>query len=324
MNLKEKRTLQFELWQECNNLCTFCYLGKENRKTPDSVKIEALQRAIDIVSDMSNYPKFNCIGLIGGEFFQGQLKNSAVKALFYKLIDKIAELYNNGTIEEFWVSATLTIGKQKELYEILGKFKDTKNVWVVTSWDAVGRFKTKKMLDNWEYHVKHLREVYPDLKVNCCIVLSGVLIEKYLSGEFGTFMEFALKHDISLFFKQPSPFVNLEKDTLKNRIISIKASNEVIPNFHPTRKKFLEFLIKFKNQESENLWGRLFNVQYRSDELIRSLNNGTVSDTIREKDKMGSEDDMPLQKCGHTVNYMPYSDEVRCCICDKLKIGSFS
>lgn len=322
MNLKEKRTLQFELWQECNNLCDFCYLGKENRKTPDSFKIESLNRAIDTVSDLSNYPKFNCIGLIGGEFFQGQLRNPEVKELFYKLIDKIAELYNTNVIQEFWVSATLTIGKQTELYEILNKFKDTNNVWILTSWDIVGRFKTQKMLDTWEYHVKHLREVYPDLKVNCCTILSGVLIDKYLSDEFGTFQDFAENHDISFFFKLPGPFGSFEEKDMQTRIIAIKETNKLIPNFHPKRKDFLKFLIKFKSEESESMWTRLFDIQYRSDELIRNFNDGATTNVKRDKYKRAEDSITPIMECGHVLTYMPYCDEVKCGFCDKLKIDA--
>lgn len=321
MNLKEKRTLQFELWQECNNLCTFCYLGTENRKTPDEIKIQSLLRTIKMILDKSNYPKFNCIGLIGGEFFQGQLKNPTVKTLFYELIDKIAELYNNNIIEEFWVTATLTIGKQEELYEILKKFKDTKNVWILTSWDIVGRFKTQKMLKTWEYHVKHLREIFPELKVNCCTILSGVLIDKYLSGEFGTFQEFAEKHDISFFFKLPGPFGSFEEKDMKTRIIAIEETNKIIPNFHPKRKDFLKFLIKFKAEESESMWTRLFDIQYRSDELIRSFNDGETADVKRDKYTRAEDSVTPIMECGHVLTYMPYCDEIKCGICDKMKIN---
>ena len=33
------KSLQFELWRECNNLCKMCFLGLENRTTPKHTKI---------------------------------------------------------------------------------------------------------------------------------------------------------------------------------------------------------------------------------------------------------------------------------------------
>ena len=108
--------MQFELWQECNNRCIYCFLRDDTRKTEDSVKLESLKRTYEIIADESNYPEHNVIGFIGGEFFQGQLRNPDVREWFFKVMGKTAELYNRGVIQQVWIPATINIGNQEDLY----------------------------------------------------------------------------------------------------------------------------------------------------------------------------------------------------------------
>lgn len=321
MSLLDTKTLQFELWQECNNHCTFCYLNDGNRFTPDEIKIKSLHNVIEKVSDKSVLKNFNCIGLIGGEFFQGQLKNPEVKSLFYSLIDKISNLYNSNEINEVWITATLTIGKQEDLYEILKKFNNHRRVWISTSWDSIGRFKSEKMKNNWEFHIHHLKEVYPELKFNTTMILTGDLIDKYLSGEFGTFESFCECNQTSLFFKQCGPLVKCHVNTLEDSRKSKIDSNLVLQNFFPTRSKFIQFLTKFKNQETADMWSRLFNIQYRADDLIRTFNDGHSLTSIRTKNSAFEVAEDVHMKCGHPITYAAYIDSDKCCLCDKIRIS---
>ena len=43
------KQIQFELWQECNSQCKFCYLGKDNRYTPNELKLSAMQKAPSLI-----------------------------------------------------------------------------------------------------------------------------------------------------------------------------------------------------------------------------------------------------------------------------------
>ena len=72
------KQLQFELWEECGNGCKWCYLGNNNKYTPKEVKLNSLQNALDKIQDLSNYPEFDTLSYLGGEFFQGQLKDQEV------------------------------------------------------------------------------------------------------------------------------------------------------------------------------------------------------------------------------------------------------
>lgn len=323
MDADQIRTLQFELWQECNNKCDFCYLGKENRRTDDAIKIQSLNKALSSISDMANYPKFNCIGFIGGEFFQGQLANPEVKRLFYQLIKKAAELYNSKIIKQVWISATLTIGNQSELYEILSFFNDYDGVWIITSWDTIGRFKTDKMLNNWKYHIKQLTEKFPNIKINITTILTGDMIDKYLAGEI-SFANMMKRYNATFFFKQCGSIVDWKGRGDYDEVRAAKTqSNQLLPNFFPTKSKFIQFLIKFKTQETEDMWTRLFNIQFRANNLIRNYNDGHSDLNIRLKNTRSEVDEVNHMECGHPFVYSAYIDCDDCCLCDKLKLSSF-
>ena len=109
------KSLQFELWRECNNLCKMCFLGLENRTTPKHTKIESLNEAIKMTVDFTG----EVIAIIGGEFFQGQLNDPEVHDLFYNFLNIVIEKLNNEEIKSSWVTATLTDKTPKDLLEFL-------------------------------------------------------------------------------------------------------------------------------------------------------------------------------------------------------------
>lgn len=310
------KQLQFELWEECNSKCKFCYLGKENNFTPNKLKIVACNNALEKISDMKNYPEYDTISYLGGEFFQGQMKDEMVKSSFMKLMKKTSDLLNTETIKQVWIYATLTIGNQEDLYETLKLFEGHKGeLWILTSYDTLGRFHTQKMEDNWSYHMKNIHKLYPDIKFNITTILSEDCIDKYLSNEL-SFKKMMEEYNCSFFFKQcgcPNG-----KDEMIHSL----------PHFFPPRDKFLKFLTKFRKEESILMWDKLFNIKYRADLLYRNGNDEEhqMMENIRHKD---SNKEIEIQTecsetrvnpCGHMASYTAYSDCDGCVMCDKLII----
>ena len=318
------KSIQFELWQECNNHCTFCYLKDENnRYTPDTTKIVSLLNVLKTLNDETIMKNYQCVAFIGGEFFQGQLKNPTVRELFFDVMKKTANLLKEKKITSVWIPATLTIGKQEDLYSTLRLFDDLTNVWIITSWDTIGRFKTPKMEKTWKDHVNNLHTTFPDLKINVTTILTQDLIDRYMRGEF-VFNQLREDWDVSFFFKQCGNFFgDGELDTIDDNEKDKQKCNQVLPKFFPNRKSFISFLIKFKNQEPQFMWDRLFNIDYRADELIRNFNDGTSSVSHRHKGTKKEVDDAETLSCGHPVVYRAYCDSPDCVLCDKLKIGLF-
>ena len=75
------KQMQFELWQECNSKCKFCYLGFCNNECSSEEKIKTMNFVLNKISDLSIYPEFDTIAFLGGEFFQGQISDPLVPSL---------------------------------------------------------------------------------------------------------------------------------------------------------------------------------------------------------------------------------------------------
>lgn len=310
------KQLQFELWQECNSLCKFCYLGRQNRHTPVELKINSLDNTLNKISDLSLYPEFDTISYLGGQFFQGQLKNDIVKQKFFALMEKTAWLLQNNYIKKFWLYATLTIGDQKDLYDTLTIFKDCPGqIWILTSYDTYGRFHTKLMEQNWKYHMKHIHQLYPDIKFNITTILSNDCITKYLNNQL-SFKQMMKQYNAQFFFKQCGATNDSKQETIKE-----------LPDFFPTRANFIKFLKKFRLQQSDDMWNKLFNIYYRADVLYRNFNDKDkqMSLNIRHKNSVqqvqtGELFDTLTNTCGHLLTYAAYKDCSGCVICDKHAI----
>ena len=297
-----------------NILVHNCYLGTQNLCTPVEYKIESLDKAYEKICDMSLYPEYDTLAFIGGEFFQGQLNTPEVKDKFMKLMDKTAWLYDNGYIKHVWIYATMTIGDQKDLYETIERFNKKEELWILTSYDTIGRFHTPKMEETWKYHMKNIHKLYPEIKLNTTTILTQDFINKYLNDEFSVtgFME---EFNTATFLK---PCCRIETLGSKEEI------NQKIPGFYPTRDSFLQFLIKFRNQESEQMYDKLFNINYRADSLYRNFNDGEhMRLTTRHKDtytETVQNNDGNDKKCGHSEGYSAYIDSDGCAVCDKEMI----
>jgi len=346
MELKEKKSLQFELWEECGPFrCTYCYLGKNNIQTSTKLKIDAMEKALAFLNDEEKMKEYNVVSYIGGEFFQGQLNTPEVKSKFHELMHKTAELQISGKIKEFWLMCTLNHGEQKDLYEVLDLLKARyteagqpelmHQIWIVTSYDTIGRFHTQKMHDTWDYHMQNLHKIYPELQFNVCTILTGDLVKKYINDEW-SFEEFIKKYHTSMFFKQPNPgAIHQEQLThpqgTKEGFMEAKQIMEAkLPGFFPKREDFLAFLIKFK-AEYPTMYDKLFNIQYRADDLYRNYNDEEEGHRMqynhREKDLKAEvpEESIkynPINDCGHLLNYAAYIDADDCMICDRELIRS--
>lgn len=347
LNNVGRKSYQWELWQYCNSLCKFCYLGEDNRIYNKARQITSL-KDLDKAIDNLDFTKYNNISLIGGEFFQGQLDDKEVHDLFFKVLKKIFQLYLDKKIGAMWITCTMTIGNQKHLYELLDLAESMKvfpveeygssGLWLCTSWDAAGRFHTPQMEENWKYHMKNIKKKYPWIKFNTTIILQQKFIDMYMNDEF-VLQDFVNEYQTTLFFKQcgvkdyklSELGLNITKeDCIRDPklldVISMtrkkKAQEFYGFDFLPRREDFIEFLIKFYKKDREYA-DRLFNIKYRSDELHRNFVYHDHDDTnFRFKNGVGAEEKgVGTLPCGHTETYACYIDSTACCICDKLVVA---
>ena len=334
-----RKSFQWELWASCNNLCTFCYLGLENRGTQVDRQLKSLEDFSDGIDNL-DFDIYNNISIIGGDFFQGQLSNKEVHDKFFEVIRKIFSLYVDKFIGSIWITCTLTIGDQKDLYELLDLAKEMKvfpveeygasGLWLCTSWDAKGRFHTPDRKENWEYHMKKIKKDYPFVKLNTTMILTGDLCKEYVEGLLN-FSDFEKNFQTSLFFKQCGvpevafPENTDNKEELLNWWLKIKQdlNKKFNLDFFPKRDIFVKFLQKCINTEPQ-YYHRLFNIGYRADELHRNKNEDYHDvKLLRRKDSVLEEESVPTGNCpkGHIIYYFCYSDDPQgCCLCDKEAI----
>ncbi len=339
-NNLDRKSFQWELWHFCNSLCKFCYLGKENRlhnKERQITSIIDLGKAVDKL----DYTKYNNISIIGGEFFQGQLDDKEIHDNFFEVIKKIFKKYLDKKIGSIWITCTLTIGDQKHLYELLeiadqmevfpNKKYGSSGLWLCTSWDSAGRFHNNNMENNWKFHMKNIKSKYPWVKFNTTIILQQDFIEKYINDEFSP-KKFMEEYKTTIFYKQPgvpSKICSQNNDENKFNVFSKELSDIWLAEkqkyndeifgyeFFPKRKTFLKFLSKYYAEDKET-YDRLFNIEYRADELHRNFNDIDHDISIKRSKFQDQEEDgvVPLP-CGHIHYYASYSDSNKCCVCDK-------
>ena len=310
--------IQYELWRECNCKCTYCTLGIDNCLTSNELKFQSMQTAIDEMKQFKSN-EHQTVGFIGGEFFQGQLNTPEIKSKFMELITEANNLLNNNIVKDLWLNASLLIGSQDDLYEAINLIDDKTKLWVLTSYDTIGRFHTSKMLDTWKYHMNKLHNDYPEVKLNTTSILTGDFIEKYLNDEFDI-EDFKAKYHTNLFLKttvKPGHLSHLTKQEI----------NDKIGNFFPKQEKFQEFLFTYYSREGEDKYHKLFSNDLRADEVRKNFNDENKRNIkfIRDKNTLEETidcidehiDNLP---CGHSSIYQSYVDSDDCSICDKQQI----
>lgn len=318
------KCFQYELWQECNNKCTYCYNHYLSNPQSKEFKIESMQGVINAIKEDDFFEKYDTIGFIGGEFFQGQMDDPDVEAKFFEMMGILKEKALEKKLRSIWMCATLTIGDQHHLYKLLDMFKDVnlpEYFWVLTSYDPVGRFHTDQLWHNWENNMWKIRDEYPKIKVNTCMVLTGALIDKYLAdNEF--FNNFLKDYNTTLFIKSPTAVVFDDEGNRVPKTMQYRQdyNRDVIPNWFPTRRQARDFFYTLYEKNPE-LYDNVLNIHFRSDILIRNYEGHESTYEERHKDKKRESDYGTVIECGHMENYRVYVDaEDGCLLCDKEAI----
>lgn len=330
-----KGQIQFELWQDCNSKCDFCYLNWFSIDRSKEYKLKRIHEVLTTLSDDSLYDSYDTVSLIGGEFFQGQINDPDVKEAFFTLIRKIRSLLDEGKIERTWIMVSLLIGNQPDLYKCLDILGNDSRVWFNTSWDISGRFKSEKMRNTWEGHMLKIHELFPNVNLNTTMILTHDLVSAYVKDEF-SFSTFCQKYHTHLFLKPPSynevtsevysrQYPDAIKPSHVTRLYVKEMFSQLIHyTFFPSRKEFLNFLMKYKNEMGVRAYRDLFNIERRADDLYATASDGHT-ERKRHREKQGNgfgNTDNHINSCGHSCYYESYSDCNGCMLCDKEFIGS--
>jgi hypothetical protein len=267
--------------------------------------------------------KYNNVSFIGGEFLQGQLRNPEVKKLFMEVVTLTASMLKSRKIDSVWFSATLIKKDQPDLDDVLTIFnecepdsKDTSTgFWLCTSWDAVGRFRGNQQAQ-WESNMSYVHQTYKNIKLNCCVILQGKLVEDYNNDKFR--FSYFNQWNCTIFCKVPSPGA-VSATNPSNNEEAKRTVEKMVPGLFAKRRDFIEFI---KKLDTEEHWvvDRLYNIMYRSDELIRTFNDGHLVENARDKNFISENHEDPTAECGHLLLYSCYLDSEECAMCDKKSV----
>lgn len=297
---------QVELWHNCNNSCNFCYLNKDRTTLDVQQRLDALYKTIRLVEGLST--AYDAFGLIGGEFFQGQLETKELKETFKKLICLLDNKLELGQLKQVWIAASLLDENQEDFYYCLGEVKNRKKFLICTSYDTNGRFKDFEQKQIWFNNIKKVKEL--GFSTHIQTILTSYFIEEALKTDI---LE-KLKALSSIDFKLPTPArehylhildgltVEKYRTTLKNTMTD--------PGFFvQDRKEFFQFFSRLKE-----VFGPEKLEAFSSNE-IRSKTLNLISQGIVLEDRW-TEEAKENAPCGHPWDSYCYLDSNRCTRCD--------
>lgn len=231
-----KKFLQYQIWQECNNGCSFC--SERNQYKVD--KKWSLQFTLNKL-DSKETKDYDEVGLIGGEIFDNQLQDDEVRKLFYKITDKIASMH----FTKFYIGTNLIYNMDNYLIPYL---KHLKNIGLIdktllcTSYDLKYRFHTKESKELWENNMLRLLKEFPELNTHVETIMTQYFIDAVLKKEF-IISDFCKKFRTRIDYIEPSSgmFFNTKYDCEK-----------ACPGFFPTKSSFIQFL-KYTGLETKEI-----------------------------------------------------------------------
>ena len=299
---------QVELWHNCNNSCSFCYLNKERILLNTEQRKSAIHKTIQIIENLP--PEYDAFGLIGGEFFQGQLETTELKETFKKLINILDDKVSSGRLKQVWITASLISKNQTDLYYCLKDIKNANRFLICTSYDTNGRFKDFTERETWFLNVETVKKL--SIPVHVQVITTSYFIEEALQ----TNILQRLKGLTSVDFKLPTPQREYYLHILDS--LSVEEYRRILKNtmtdskfFIQDRKLFFKFLNLLKD-----IFGSEKLKAFASNEVrSKTLNILTKDIILQDRWTETAKENAP---CGHPWDSYCYLDSNKCTRCDAL------
>lgn len=246
--MKGKKFIQFELWKDCSQGCPFCC----NRGQIPINKTESCQYVMDILNTLEPNT-YDYIGLIGGEFFNGELQYNMHQ--FFLILRRIAEL----NPKKIFITTNLIYDMGDYLIPVLKALDKVLHIRdkivLCTSWDKKYRFKNQEQQQLWNKNMLWLHNHYPEVELHVEMIMTQHLIDSALEENGLDFALFQQIFNCSLDFIEPSSGLYF-KDKYE--------CQKALPGFFPTKKSFIRFLLQHKGKIN---FDKLFSMELRSEEL---------------------------------------------------------
>lgn len=346
------QAIQFELWPDCQTRCPFCYLNGTKRVTSLIEKKANLLDAIATLNNKNIMQDYNAIGLIGGEFFQGQLRN--VEADWGNLIDVLYNKIKNKEIKEIWIASSLVKMIIPDLIGTLARFSDIEldndqRITLCTSFDTVGRFNkfgekrlqdlteeeieyslnesgvstyeelyeiymyNQERLNEWIENIQFIKNTYPFVTIHVQIILTQDLINRLIENP--NFLDFIMELGCIIDFRYPS----VTRADCPTATVIEDYRKILLEKYQTFPKKFFiedrAAFLRFLNI-FYNKYGieKVKNLLHQPE--MRSRRLKIYVDNAEIEDRWNDERDRFLP-CGHLIDGLCYiNDDTHCIYCD--------
>lgn len=317
------KVLQISPWSNCKNHCAFC---SQRGDRPFTVE-ERRQHLEDIYNefmDGSIFQKyeFEGFGIIGGEFFAGQL--DGVEDIWYKLVEHFAELLKTKKLKQIWINSNLIQVNMEQIEKTFGLFDwdaldEDQKVLLPTSYDTKGRFHTEEDKVQWYKNVEYIANKYPKLEVYGTAITTQAFIEELLEDRF-VYPTGMRALNLLVPRLVDSDYFSPGAHTKQYREILISKLNEYPEWFFPkSRAQFVQFLYKVREVLGEGVLRNFFEVERHSSDVFTYYPYKNTFFVDRHT-KDNSKENMP---CGHPYTSCCYLDSDKCCHCDAQNIVKF-
>lgn len=343
------QAIQFELWPDCKSGCPFCYLNGTKRVTSVAEKRKNIKDTIQTLNDKELMKDYNAVGLIGGDFFQGQL--DGITTEWDQLINKLEDLLHTHQIKEVWIASSLIWAIEGDIIGTLSKLnenlEDDQRVTLCASYDTLGRFRyffdvdeaseediqevmqelncttieelKKALLFNpesaqaWLDTIKFIQDNFSNIVIHVQIILTQDVIEKIIENP--NYFDFLTNIGCIVDFRYPSitradcPTATVIEDY---RNLLMQKYQDFPPKFFiENRASFLRFLKIFADKYGlEKVRNLLHQPEMRSRRLKIYVDNAEI------EDRWNDDRDRYLE-CGHLIDGLCYiNDDIHCIYCD--------
>lgn len=170
--------LQYELWKDCSLGCAYCW----NRGQPDVDKVESLKFVLGNLDDPDTL-NYADVGFIGGEFFDGQLRDPETARLFRALFEKAAGMH----FRRICLATSLNYDMSEWLTDFLAFAEGiglAGRLLLCVSYDLKYRFRSEADRGRWKGNMLRLRREYPWLPLHTEMIVTQALVDAVLDGSF--------------------------------------------------------------------------------------------------------------------------------------------
>ena len=280
--------VQFRPWFDCINNCSFCYLQHEPcRKTSEGEKKNRLK----VIASFASGLDVNRIGLIGGDFFEGQLQGC--EGEWFSMLDVL-----KCHAQHIFITANL-IHEQYLLQETV-ELLDSQ-LMICTSYDEVGRFHAENQRKNWFDRIEDLHSQGVQLFCTC------IATQDFFESK----VEFPEWLGINLCDPQISTEWLISADKSKYNECLVK--EQTYFNL-PKRKTALRW---FKQHPSVAVNYADFKAGHSN--TVFGFNEN--EELVPELEERLQDDNFMCTECGHPYYAQCYADSPKCMACDAKRVA---